>query len=206
MWPLPSARVTKVNEADYTVPLSSLDGPHYYTFFKGKTWGYTPGGWNVARFDPASSGPHPYGVLPFVFVTHELPTTDLETKGLGRLLMKINRALNIDKSNLAHWVHHYARPLGFVSGVGPEWRPNFVDGGFVPLVVRHDSTEDAPVVPEADISNQASISEPLRSTSVARPTTLSRSWISRSRWRHNRMVAAEQWRNRALHLQRWMPI
>ena len=122
---------------------------HYYTFFKGKTWGYTPGGWNVARFDPAQSGPHPYGVLPFAFVTHELPTTELETKGLGHLLTKINRALNIDKSNLALWVHHYARPLGFVTGVGPEWRPRFIEGGFVPLVVRHDSTEDAPVVPEA---------------------------------------------------------
>ena len=122
---------------------------HYYTFFKGKTWGYTPGGWNVARFDPAQSGPHPYGVLPFAFVTHELPTTELETKGLGHLLTKINRALNIDKSNLALWVHHYARPLGFVTGVGPEWRPRFIDGGFVPLVVRHNSTEDAPVVPEA---------------------------------------------------------
>ncbi len=122
---------------------------HYYTFFKGKNWGYTPGGWNVARFDPAQSGPHPYGVLPFAFVTHELPTTELETKGLGQLLTKINRALNIDKSNLALWVHHYARPLGFVTGVGPEWRPRFIDGGFVPLVVRHDSTEDAPVVPEA---------------------------------------------------------
>jgi hypothetical protein len=122
---------------------------HYYTFFKGKTWGYTPGGWNVARFDPAQSGPHPYGVLPFAFVTHELPTTELETKGLGPLLSKINRALNIDKSNLALWVHHYARPLGFVTGVGPEWRPRFIDGGFVPLVVRHDSTENAPVVPEA---------------------------------------------------------
>ena len=122
---------------------------HYYTFFKGKTWGYTPGGWNVARFDPGSSGPHPYGVLPFSFITHELPTTHLETKGLGLLLSKVNRALNIDKSNLALWVHHYARPLGFVSGVGPEWRPKFIDGGFVPLVVRHDSTEDAPVVPEA---------------------------------------------------------
>ena len=43
-------------------------------FFKGKTWGYTPGGWNVARFDPCPGGPHPYGVLPFAFVTHELPT------------------------------------------------------------------------------------------------------------------------------------
>jgi hypothetical protein len=82
-------------------------------------------------------------------ITHELPTTELETKGLGGLLAKVNRALNIDKSNLAHWVHHYARPLGFVSGVGPEWRPKFIDGGFVPLVVRHDSTEDAPVIPEA---------------------------------------------------------
>ena len=122
---------------------------HYYTFFKGKSWGYTPGGWNVARYDPEKSGPHPYGVLPFCFITHELPTTELETKGLGSLLAKINRALNIDKSNLAHWVHHYARPLGFVSGVGPEWRPKFIDGGFVPLVVRHDSTEDAPVIPEA---------------------------------------------------------
>ena len=122
---------------------------HYYTFFKGKTWGYTPGGWNVARFDPAQSGLHPYGVLPFAFMTHELPTTELETKGLGHLLTKINRALNIDKSNLAHWVHHYARPLGFISGVGPEWRPRFIEGGFVPLTVRHDSTEDAPVVPEA---------------------------------------------------------
>jgi hypothetical protein len=122
---------------------------HYYTFFKGKSWGYTPGGWNVARFDPGSSGPHPYGVLPFAFVTHELPTTELETKGLGHSLQKINRALNIDKSNLAHWVHHYARPLGFVSGVGPEWRPKFIDGGFVALVARTDSTEGAPIVPEA---------------------------------------------------------
>jgi hypothetical protein len=122
---------------------------HYYTFFKGKAWGYTPGGWNVARFDTESSGPHPYGVLPFCFVTHELPTTELETKGLGHLLSKINRAMNTDKSNLALWVHHYARPLGFVTGVGPEWRPKFVDGGFVPLVVRHDSTEATPVVPEA---------------------------------------------------------
>jgi hypothetical protein len=122
---------------------------HYYTFFKGKDWGYQPGGWNVALYDPGSSGPHPYSVLPFTFITHELPTTELETKGLGCLLAKINRALNIDKSDLAHWVHHYARPLGFVSGVGPDWRPRFTDGGFVPLVVRHDSTEDAPVVPEA---------------------------------------------------------
>ncbi len=122
---------------------------HYYTFFKDKQWGYTPGGWNVTQFDPASSGPHPYGILPFVFITHELPTTELDTKGLGHLLAKINRALNIDKSNLAHWVHHYGRPLGFVSGVGPEWRPRFIEGGFVPLAVRHDSTEDSPVVPEA---------------------------------------------------------
>jgi hypothetical protein len=122
---------------------------HYYTFFKGKTWGYTPGGWNVARFDPGSSGPHPYGVLPFAFVTHELPTTELETRGLGHLLAKINRALNIDKSNLALWVHHYARPLGFVSGVGPEWRPKFIDGGFVTLPAKPDSTESAPTVPEA---------------------------------------------------------
>lgn len=122
---------------------------HYYTFFKGKSWGYTPGGWNVARFDPGSSGAHPYGTLPFCFISHQLPTTDLDTPGLGPLLAKVNRALNIDKSNLALWVHHYARPLGFVSGVGPEWRPRFIDGGFVPLTVRHDSTEDSPVIPEA---------------------------------------------------------
>jgi hypothetical protein len=122
---------------------------HYYTFFKGKNWGYTPGGWNICRFDPAQSGPHPYGVLPFAFITHELPTTELETKGLGALLSKINRALNIDKSNLALWVHHYGRPLGFVSGVGPEWRPRFIDGGFVYLPVRQDSSENAPIVPEA---------------------------------------------------------
>lgn len=123
---------------------------HYYTFYKSKTWGYQPGGWGAARFDPASSGPHPYGVLPFCFITHELPTTELETRGLGHLLAKINRALNADKSNLALWVHHYARPLGFISGVGPEWRPRFIDGGFVPLVVRHDSTESAPVIPQAN--------------------------------------------------------
>ena len=122
---------------------------HYYTFFKTRVWGYTPSGVAVAKFDPASSGPHPYGALPFVFITHELPTTDLCTRGLGGMLSKINRALNIDQSNLALWVHHYGRPLGFVSGVGPEWRPRFIEGGFVPLVVRHDSTEDAPVVPEA---------------------------------------------------------
>src|SRR6516164_6772774 len=28
---------------------------HYYTFNKSKNWGYTPGGWNVARFDPSRS-------------------------------------------------------------------------------------------------------------------------------------------------------
>ena len=139
--------ITKAN-AD-TIRFRLWTKTHYYTFFKGKTWGYTPGGWNVCRFDPSQSGPHPYGVLPFAFVTHELPTTELETKGLGHLLSKINRALNVDKSNLALWVHHYARPLGFVTGVGPEWRPRFIEGGFVPLVVRHDSTENAPVVPEA---------------------------------------------------------
>lgn len=146
---VPTAVCTITKSGADTVRYRLWTKTHYYTFFKGKTWGYTPGGWNVARFDPAQSGPHPYGVLPFAFVTHELPTTELETKGLGHLLSKINRALNIDRSNLALWVHHYARPLGFVSGVGPEWRPRFIDGGFVPLVVRHDSTEDAPVVPEA---------------------------------------------------------
>lgn len=121
----------------------------YYTFYKGKDWGYMPGGWNTARYDPATSGPHGYGVLPFCFVTHALPTITLETKGLGCSLKKINLALNIDKSNLALWVHHYARPLGFVSGVGPDWRPKFVEGGFVPLITRHDSTEDSPVIPSA---------------------------------------------------------
>lgn len=139
--------ITKVRHD--TIRYRLFTKTHYYTFYKGKSWGYTPGGWNVARYAPEGSGPHPYGVLPFAFITHELPTTELETKGLGYLLAKVNRALNIDKSNLAHWVHHYARPLGFVSGVGPEWRPRFVEGGFVPLVIRHDSTEDAPVVPEA---------------------------------------------------------
>jgi hypothetical protein len=122
---------------------------HFYTFFRGKAWGYAPGGMTVARYDPGSSDAHDYGSLPFTFPTHELPTTELETKGLGYLLAKVNKALNTEKSHLASWVHHYARPLGFVSGVGPEWRPKFVDGGFIPLVVRHDSTEDAPVVPEA---------------------------------------------------------
>jgi hypothetical protein len=139
--------ITKV-DAD-TIRYRLWTATHYYTFYKGKSWGYTPGGWNVARFDPGSSGPHPYGVLPFAFVTHQLPTTELETHGLGGLLSKINRALNIDKSNLAHWVHHYARPLGFVLGVGPEWRPKFIEGGFVTLPPRYDNTEAAPIVPEA---------------------------------------------------------
>jgi hypothetical protein len=140
--------ITKV-DAD-TIRFRLWTRTHYYTFFKGKTWGYTPGGWNVARFDPKASGPHPYGVLPFAFITHELPTTELETRGLGPLLMKINRALNIDKSNLANWVHHYGRPLGFVSGVGPEWRPKFLEGGFVPLVAKGGgSTEGAGATPEA---------------------------------------------------------
>ena len=116
---VPTAVCTITKSGADTVRYRLWTKTHYYTFFKGKTWGYTPGGWNVARFDPAQSGPHPYGVLPFAFVTHELPTTELETKGLGHLLSKINRALNIDRSNLALWVHHYARPLGFVSGVHP---------------------------------------------------------------------------------------
>jgi hypothetical protein len=146
---VPTAVCTITKSSPDTIRYRLWTATHYYTFFKGRSWGYTPGGWNVARFDTTQSGPHPYGVLPFAFITHELPTTDLETKGLGHLLIKINRALNIDKSNLALWVHHYARPLGFVSGVGPEWRPRFIEGGFVPLVVRHDSTEEAPVVPEA---------------------------------------------------------
>jgi hypothetical protein len=122
---------------------------HYYTFYKSKNWGYTQGGWNVARYYADQSGPHPYGVLPFVFITHELPTVSLVTHGLGDLLAKINKAANTDQSNLALWVHCYARPLGFVSGVGPEWRPRYVDGGFIPLTVRRDSTEDSSVVPEA---------------------------------------------------------
>jgi hypothetical protein len=141
--------ITRTSTDHNTIRYRLWTKSHYYTFFKGKTWGYTPGGWNVARFDPGSSGPHPYGVLPFAFVTHELPTTELQTRGLGHLLAKINRALNIDKSNLALWVHHYARPLGFVSGVGPEWRPRFIDGGFVILAARPDSTESAPIIPEA---------------------------------------------------------
>jgi hypothetical protein len=145
----PTAVCTITKSGPETIRYRLWTATHYYTFFKGKSWGYTPGGWNVARFDSDSSGPHPYGVLPFTFVTHELPTTELETKGLGHLLQKINRALNIDKSNLALWVHHYARPLGFVSGVGPEWRPRFIEGGFVPLVARSDSTEGPPVIPEA---------------------------------------------------------
>jgi len=138
--------ITKVGPE--TVRYRLWTATHYYTFFKSKSWGYTPGGWNVARFDPGSSGPHPYGVLPFVFITHELPTTELETPGLGGLLSKINRALNIDKSNLAQWVHLYGRPLGYATGVGPEWRPKFIDGGFAVLVVQKSSTEEAPVVPE----------------------------------------------------------
>jgi hypothetical protein len=146
---VPTAVCTITKKDPETTRYRLWTSTHYYTFFKGRAWGYVPGGASVARFDPSTSGPHPYGVLPFAFVTHELPTTDLHTKGLGHLLQKINRALNIDKSNLAHWVHHYARPLGFVSGVGPEWRPRFIEGGFVPLVVKHDSSETAPVVPEA---------------------------------------------------------
>ena len=122
---------------------------HYYTFYKGKAWGYTPGGWAVARYDPGSSGEHPYGVLPFAIPTYEIPTTTLDVKGVGHLIAKVNRALNVDKSNLALWVHHYARPLGFVTGVGPDWRPRFVDGGFVPLTARSSSTEDVALVPEA---------------------------------------------------------
>jgi hypothetical protein len=109
---------------------------HYYTFYKSRAWGYQPGGWNVCRFDPGSSGEHPYGVLPFAILTHEIPTTTLDVKGVGHLIAKVNKALNVDKSNLALWVHHYARPLGFVTGVGPEWKPKFIDGGFVPLHVR----------------------------------------------------------------------
>jgi hypothetical protein len=146
---VPTAVCTITKSGPETIRYRLWTSTHYYTFFKGKSWGYQPGGWNVARFDPASSGPHPYGVLPFVFITHELPTADLEGgKGLGHLLQKINRAVNVDKSNLALWVHHYARPLGFVSGVGPEWRPRFIEGGFVPLVVRRDSTEDGLIVPD----------------------------------------------------------
>lgn len=122
---------------------------HYYTFFKSKSWGYQPGGWAVARYDPGSSGPHPYGVLPFALLTYELPTTTLDVKGVGHLIAKVNKALNVDKSNLALWVHHYARPLGFVTGVGPDWRPKFIEGGFVPLSVRVQSTEDVAVMPEA---------------------------------------------------------
>jgi hypothetical protein len=70
-------------------------------------------------------------------------------KGVGHLIAKVNKALNVDKSNLALWVHHYARPLGFVTGVGPEWKPKFIDGGFVPLHVRVQSTEDVAMMPEA---------------------------------------------------------
>lgn len=148
--PRVATAVCTITRADAdTIRYRLWTSTHYYTFFKGKTWGYTPGGWNVARFAPEQSGPHPYGVLPFAFVTHELPTTELETRGLGHLLAKINRALNIDKSNLAQWVHFYARPLGFVSGVGPEWRPRPVEGGFITMAVRQDSTEGGPIVPDA---------------------------------------------------------
>lgn len=141
--------ITKMTNDD-TTRYRVFTSSHFYTFYKGKSWGYRPGGWGTARFDDKSSGSHNYGALPFVFITHKIPTTSLETRGIGYLVAKINRALNTDKSNLAHWVHHYARPLGFVSGVGPEWRPKFTDGGFVPLVVRTDSTEANPVVPRAE--------------------------------------------------------
>lgn len=147
--PVAVCTITRSKTAKDRVRFRLWTATHYYTFYKVKIWGYTPSGTAVAKFDPSQSGPHPYGVLPFVPITHELPTTDLHSKGLGHLLAKINRAANIDKSNLALWVHHYGRPLGFVSGVGPEWRPRFIEGGFVPLVARQSSTEDAPILPEA---------------------------------------------------------
>jgi hypothetical protein len=138
-----------VSKVDHETTRFRLWTKHaYYTFFRGKAWGYQAGGWGAARYDPGTSAPHPYGCLPFAILTHEIPTTSLETKGLGYLLAKINKALNIDMSNLALWVHIYAKPLPFVCGVGPEWRPRFTEGGFVVLPAKYDSTEGSPTVPE----------------------------------------------------------
>jgi hypothetical protein len=137
-----------VTKIDATTTRYRLWTAHcYYTFFRSKSYGVTQGGWGVARYDPAQSGPHGYGCLPFVIISHELPTTTLETKGVGYLLAKINRALNIDKSNLAHWVHHYGRPIGTVAGVGADWRFKVIDGGFVVLPARQTSVETPASVP-----------------------------------------------------------
>jgi hypothetical protein len=144
--PVAVCTVTKIDHETTRFRLWTASA--YYTFFRAKSWGATAGGWGQARYDPAQSGPHGYGALPFVVLSHELPTTTLETRGLGYLLAKINRALNIDKSNLAHWVHHYGRPLGFVKGVGPEWRPKFIDGGFVTLPYRQTSSEAPATTPD----------------------------------------------------------
>jgi hypothetical protein len=146
---VPTALCTITRTRGDTTRYRVWTSTHYYTFYKQRDWGVTAGSMTVARYDVKASGEHGYGVLPFAMITHELPTTDLETCGLGYLLKKINYALNVDKSNLAHWVHHYARPLGFITGVPPDWQPKFSVGGFVPLVVRHDNTELPGVVPEA---------------------------------------------------------
>ena len=90
------------------------------------------GGWGTAAFDPEASGIHLYGRIPFCLISYELPTRSIrDVKGLGYLLCKVNQSLNIDLSNLALWVHLYARPLGMVFGVGPNWQPRVLPGGFV---------------------------------------------------------------------------
>ena len=106
---------------------------HYYTFFKGKAWGYIPGGGTYAVSIRRRAARIPTASCRSRSSPTSCRRRSWRRKGLGHLLTKINRALNIDKSNLAHWVHHYARPLGFVTGMGPEWRPRDHRGRLVHL-------------------------------------------------------------------------
>jgi len=66
-----------------TPPAPGLDRLALLHVLQGEELGLHTRWLELARFDPASSGPHPTASLPFAFVTHELPTTELETRRPG---------------------------------------------------------------------------------------------------------------------------
>jgi hypothetical protein len=97
---------------------------------KRLTIGQTSGG-RVAEL--VKDEDNPYGILPFAFIHHEIPTNGYCVSGLGDYLADINAGLDIEASDMAEAVSKYHRPWGFVYDAASDWQPIVKMGNLIRL-------------------------------------------------------------------------
>ncbi|WP_165063449.1 hypothetical protein [Paludisphaera rhizosphaerae] len=74
---------------------------------------------------------NPYGRLPFGFIHHQLPVSELTTPGVGEWLADQEAAIDEKRYQLSLGMKKYLLPKAWVGGVTAQWQPTDVVGEFM---------------------------------------------------------------------------